>query len=99
MASRTQDEQKVILGALAVFDDDQNGVEPPYACFLINFCSSYRCLGQIDRARLRKLLIGAGTGLNSEHDVDVFMRLLPQGSNFSYADIAKVCAAVTFETF
>jgi hypothetical protein len=37
MASRTQDEQKVILGALAVFDDDQNGVEPPYACLLINF--------------------------------------------------------------
>jgi len=37
MASRVQQEQEAIVGALAVFDDDQNGVSAPHACSLLKF--------------------------------------------------------------
>ncbi len=51
--------------------------------------------GDIDRARLRKILIGTGVGLASTHDVDTFMRLLPQGSAVSFQNVAEVYAAAS----
>ena len=98
MASRTQDEQQAILRALAVFDDNQTGMEGPN--LLVSGCvvfASHSYSGQIDRARLRKLLIGTGTGLTTDQDVDTFMRLLPQGFNISHQDVAKVCAAAFYD--
>ena len=88
MSSRAQQEHEAILGALAVFDDNQNG--SPHAWFLLNSFSSQSPSGQIDRAQLRKILIGTGHGLASTQDVDIFMRLLPQGSGVSFQSIAQV---------
>ncbi len=88
MSSRAQQEHEAILEALSVFDDNQNG--SPHACFRLNFFSSRSSSGQIDSAQLRRILLGTGHGLASTQDVDIFMRLLPQGSGVSFQSIAQV---------
>lgn len=75
MSSRAQQEQQAALGALAVFDDNQNG--------------------EIDRDRLRKILLGTGSGLASIQEVDIFMRLLPQGPSVSFQSIAEALTLPT----
>ena len=84
-------DQQVCLDALAVFDDNQNGMESrQFSLVRSLFCLFDYKSGSIDRARFRQLLTGTGSGLASVEEVDSFLRLLPQGSDVSFKHICEV---------